>query len=245
MWYVVQTLAGQEEECAALCRAKADLSLYKEMFVPLYIRKMHFQKQWHDVKRALFPGYFFIDTEEIDPILEELAGLPRLAKVLRNADRAAPVTKEEQAFLAGMMDEEHVVDCSKGLVIGNRVCITEGPLRGKSGMIRKIDRHRRTAGLEVELFGRPTPVEAGLEILARLTEEEFEEKKAASLEEAGTEGEAVLVKSGGFAGMRGSLISRNEETDEWRVGLRLLEGTVEAVFSGEEIAPERGAPAGG
>lgn len=70
MWYVVQTISRQEQECLAVCRAKIDPSLYKEMFVPIYIDKMRFQKQWHDVKKVLFPGYFFVDTENIRDVAE-------------------------------------------------------------------------------------------------------------------------------------------------------------------------------
>lgn len=41
------------------------------------------------------------------------------------------------------------------------------PLQGKEGCIRKIDRHKRKAWLEVELFGDRQLVEVGLEIVTK------------------------------------------------------------------------------
>ena len=257
MWYVVQTTSGQERDCLAVCRAKMDSSLYKEMFVPLYIDKMHFRKQWHDVKKVLFPGYFFVDTDDIDEVSKELSQIDRLTKVLRNAEKIAPIQKKEQEFLQGMMNEEYIVECSKGFIIGDRVCITEGPLRNHYGFIRKVDRHRRIAKLEINFFGRMTPVEVGLEIVARLTEEQFEKLKKDRLETyasaqnnsrvgvsaetkvlAGNEilaGETVKVKFGVFAGMQGILLNTNEKKDEWRVRIELFEHPTEVIFSGDEI----------
>ena len=236
MWYVIQTTSGQEQDCLAVCRAKIDSSLYKEMFVPLYIDKMHFRKQWHDVKKVLFPGYFFVDTDDIDNVSKELSHIDRLTKVLRNAEKIAPIQKKEQEFLRGMMNEEYIVECSKGFIIGDRVCITEGPLRNHYGFIRKVDRHRRIAKLEINFFGRMTPVEVGLEIVARLTEEQFEKLKKDRLETYESAGEkSVKIKSGVFAGMRGILLNTNEKKDEWRVRIELFEHPTEVVFARDEI----------
>ncbi len=234
MWYVIQTTSGEEQACLGVCRAKMNPSLYREMFVPLYIDKMHFRKQWHDVKKVLFPGYFFVD--DIDEVAKELSHIDRLTKVLRNAEMVAPIRKEEQAFLQGMMNEEHIVECSKGFIIGDRVCITEGPLRNHYGFIRKVDRHRRIAKLEINFFGRMTPVEVGLEIVARLTEEQFEKLKKDRLETYECAGEkSIRIKSGVFAGMQGILLNTNEKKDEWRVRIELFEHPTEVVFSREEI----------
>ena len=247
MWYVVQTMAGQEQDCLAVCRAKIAQSLYKEMFVPLYIDKMRFRKQWHDVKKVLFPGYFFVDTENIRDVAEELARIDRFTKVLRNAEEIAPIRDEEQKFLQSMMNEAYVVECSQGMIIGDRVCITEGPLRNHYGFIRKVDRHRREARLEINFFGRLTPVKVGLQIVTKLTEEQFEKLKKDTLEmysdvpgdSEGT-GETdrqknVKIKAGVFAGLQGVLLSKNEKKDEWRVRIELFEHPTEVVFSGEEI----------
>ena len=243
MWYVVQTTSGEEQTTMDVCKARLNPLLYKEMFVPMYIDKMHFRKQWHDVKKVLFPGYFFVDTKDIEAVLKELRQVSRLTKVLKSADVVSPISEEEQEFLKGMMNEEHIVECSTGFIVGDRICITDGPLRNHYGIIKKVDRHRRTAKLEINFFGRMTPVEIGLEILARLTEEQFEKLKEDKLatykkQSAGAgypQERLVKIKSGVFAGMQGALVNTNEKKDEWRVRIELFENPTEVVFSREEI----------
>ena len=48
----------------------------------------------------------------------------------------------------------------------------EGPLVGMEGMIKRIDRHKRMAVLEVELFNRISEVKVGLEIVEKVEKEQ-------------------------------------------------------------------------
>ena len=173
MWYVIQTMSGQEEACMELCRKRLGEGNC-ELFVPRYIAKRHYQKEWHDKELVLFPGYFFADTGEIEKIVETVRGIPQFSRVLKSAGEVAPVTREEQAFLENLMDEDHVVRHSEGFLVGDQVYIMDGPLRNWRGRIRRVDRHRRIAYLDVDLFGRMTPMEVGFSAVARVTEEEFQ-----------------------------------------------------------------------
>ena len=174
MWYVIQTMSGQEQACMELCQKRLEKGSCQDMFVPRYIAKRHYQKGWHDKEMVLFPGYFFVDTDEIGTIVEVLHGIPQFSRVLKSAGEVAPVTREEQEFLEDLMDEDHVVRHSEGFLIGDQVYIMDGPLRNWKGRIRKVDRHRRIAYLDVDLFGRMTPMEVGFSAVARVTEEEFQ-----------------------------------------------------------------------
>ena len=58
-----------------------------------------------------------------------------------------------------------------------------------------MDRHRRIAKLEINFFGRMTPVEVGLEIVARLTEEQFEKLKKDRLETYASAEEVTKTKA--------------------------------------------------
>ena len=62
MWYVVHTMAGLEQKCMQQCQQYVDQADYSEMFIPLYMAKKHFRKEWHDVEKPLFPGCFFVET---------------------------------------------------------------------------------------------------------------------------------------------------------------------------------------
>ena len=56
---------------------------------------------------------------------------------------------------------------SEGIIEGDQIIVTRGPLCGKEGLIQKIDRHKRKAWLEMKMFGREQRVEVGLEIVEK------------------------------------------------------------------------------
>ena len=67
-----------------------------------------------------------------------------------------------------MGGEEQVVRMSEGIIEGEKVHVTDGPLQGMEGYIRKIDRHKRKAYLEISMFGRIQSVQIGLEIVKKI-----------------------------------------------------------------------------
>ena len=67
-------------------------------------------------------------------------------------------------YLSG---KDRLVRFSEGYIEGNRVTVVSGALQGLEGTICKIDRHKRLAWLEMEMFGRKTRFEVGLEIVRK------------------------------------------------------------------------------
>ena len=56
---------------------------------------------------------------------------------------------------------------SLGIIDGGVVKVLSGPLSGFEQYIVKVDRHKRKAYLEMELFGEAKKIVAGLEIVAK------------------------------------------------------------------------------
>lgn len=237
MWYVIHTISGLEQKCMEQCRHYMEESAYKEIFIPQYIVQKRFQKEWHEVTKTLFPGYLFVDTKEIELVVKGLKEFRQYTKVLRDGEILSPITEEEQRVLAAMMDKQHVVRYSEGFLIGDKVCVTEGPLQNYQGCIKKIDRHRRTAQLEIPIFGRMTPVELGFEAVAKVSEEEFRRMKEENIQKQEPEERPgqVEVLTGVFEGMRGTFLYADTEQDEWTVGLELFGKETKVVFHREEI----------
>ena len=57
---------------------------------------------------------------------------------------------------------------SEGYIEGDQLVITDGPLTYYEGKIVKINRHKRTAVLEVEFLGRKNQVTVGLEVVGKI-----------------------------------------------------------------------------
>ena len=75
-----------------------------------------------------------------------------------------PLTDKETDWFLSFMDREHVVRMSEGYIDGDKVVVTRGPLMGFEGQIRRVDRHKRRAYLDVTMFGRTVPTSFGLVI---------------------------------------------------------------------------------
>ena len=241
MWYVIQTISGMEEKCMQQCVQYIDKKDYVELFVPQYIEKRHFKKEWHDIKKVLFPGYIFVDTMQIKPITDGLKKVRQYTKILRDGDVISPITEEEQKYLEMMMDDEHIVRYSEGFLIGEEVCILSGPLQKCSGWIKKIDRHKRTAQMEIPIFGRRTPVEVGFGAIARVSKEEFKQMKDENIKKYKKDTELlekenkVKIIAGIFDGMTGTFLYADPDKDEWTVELELFGGLNKVIFKREEL----------
>ncbi len=194
MWYVIQVFTGTEERTAESCRRvigiqdkdaddvlqdadsvfqgtdgilqNADTVLQK-CFIPYVIRKRRYYGEWHEEKKILFPGYVFLVSDNPGELFLRLKKVPGLTKLLGTGDEIVPLSAEEEELLKKLGGESQVVEGSIGILEQDKIIVTEGPLQGMEGYIRKIDRHKRTAWLEVELMGRKIETQVGLEIVEK------------------------------------------------------------------------------
>lgn len=91
--------------------------------------------------------------------------------------RSSPLSQEEVELLLKLGKEEQLVAMSTGIIENDQVRILTGPLQGMEGYIRKINRHKRKAWVSIEMFGRSVDMEVGLEIISKVTHEEFTDEK--------------------------------------------------------------------
>lgn len=99
---------------------------------------------------------------------QALRGATEHAKVLRSGEEFFPLYEQEERFLRRMTGDTTNVAMSVGVMEGDRIIVKEGPLVGMEGKIKKIDRHKRMAILEVELFNRVSEMKVGLEIVEKM-----------------------------------------------------------------------------
>lgn len=166
MWYVVQVMTGQEHNIMNLCRNNL-LGEQEETFIPLYERKKKMRGNWEICQAILFPGYVFFQTEDVQDLFYRLKKVSGLTKILRTGEDFTPLHETEVAFLQRFGKDKHVVEMSVGYIEGDEVIITIGPMADWQGKVKKIDRHKKIAVLEVEFFGRLTDVTVGLEIVEK------------------------------------------------------------------------------
>lgn len=184
MWYVIQALGnGDIDQVCDKCRTAMPEDLVPDLFVPKYICLKHYQKEWHEKLLPLFPDYFFLDTEQPTEVEERLKLLSRIMKPVCVGKDFVPIYPEEQQFLEEMMDGQRVIRKSTGNLINGKFDIYAGPLRDaeKHRLIKKVDRHRRLADLEIRLLGTVKKVQVTLEIVKKINTESGICKKSVNL----------------------------------------------------------------
>lgn len=168
MWYVIQVRTGLEENIRMQCRKNISPDVLKDCFIPYYEEKKHIRGKWETQKKVLFSGYVFLDSEKVVQLYTDLKQVTGLTKLLKTGDEVIPLTEEEVEFLEDFGGEEKVVAVSEGIIENAKVIVKSGPLAGKEGYIKKIDRHKRKAFLEMPMFGRVQQIQVGLEIVSKV-----------------------------------------------------------------------------
>lgn len=168
MWYVVQVRSGTEHNIRIQCNKKIPDTIMKRCFIPYYEEKKKQNGSWNTLQKILFPGYIFMITEDVEKLFFHLKTIEGMTKLIGAGNDIIPLTEEEIIFLQRLGGDEQIVSMSEGIIEGTQVIITSGPLMGMEGLIQKIDRHKRKAWLDLELFGRMQQVEVGLEITRKV-----------------------------------------------------------------------------
>lgn len=168
MWYVIQVYTGHEELMKQLCQKRiTDKEILTDCFIPYYEEEKKYLGQWHRARRVLFPGYFFVISDNVTALRHELLEISEFARILGDSEGFLPLTDDEIAFLCRFGGEDRIVGMSAGIIENDSVRIFAGPLKGLEGLIRKIDRHKRKATIAVHMCGREVEVRVGLEIVQK------------------------------------------------------------------------------
>ncbi|MEF3345558.1 antiterminator LoaP [Eggerthella lenta] len=170
MWYVVQTVAGREFAVCRLIESLVEDDVLQECFVPRYEVQKQFRGQWRTCTATLFPGYLIVVTDRVDELESQLRRVPAFAWVLSNDGGFVPLERDEVAWIDAFTEKGHrTVGVSEGVIEGDRIIVLKGPLVGREGWIRKINRRKRTAYLEIDMFGRTMQTKIGLGIVRKRT----------------------------------------------------------------------------
>lgn len=162
---MIQVTTGKEEQILDMIKKYGAQEYLKECFIPKYERRRKYLGQWHQEEAVLFPGYIFIISDEVEDLYLALKQVPQLTKLLGVGEKWTPMTKEDIEIMERLSGKDRVVRFSEGYMVGNKVVVLEGPLQGMEGVIKKIDRHKRKAYLEIPMFGRVLNAQVGLEIV--------------------------------------------------------------------------------
>ncbi|MCX4313714.1 MAG: antiterminator LoaP [Clostridia bacterium] len=177
-WYVFYVKTNTEPR--VMCDVGQFVATHRfehefEAFCPeseVYYRKYRHVPGRQYRKRPLFPGYVFVETTMPEAeFLREFGtfvfGSADIIRLLRSGDNRIALPSDERQRLEYLLRGKRCFERSSGVIIGDKVCVTDGPLKGREGSITKINRHNHSADIELDLFGGKTKVTVALEIIDR------------------------------------------------------------------------------
>ena len=157
-WYVVHTYSGYEN------KVKVDIEKtienrnlqdqILEVSVPLesVIELKNGVEKKADKK--MFPGYVLIHMFMNDDTWYVVRNTRGVTGFVGPGSKPVPLTEDEMQKL-GFKNEEVIV----GFEVGDTVVVTSGAWKDTVGAIKSINESKKTITINVEMFGRETPVE--------------------------------------------------------------------------------------
>ncbi|MBR1798180.1 MAG: antiterminator LoaP [Clostridiales bacterium] len=164
---MIQVFTGKEEKMRRACLKYVDPDVLEDTFIPKRIRRRKYSGVWKDEECALFPGYVFMITSKPQELYDQLWRVEGLTKLLHVEKQILTLTDSEVEFMKRLGGKEHIAQMSIGFIVGDKVTVTDGPLKGLEGMIKKIDRHKRQCIVETDMFGQKTKMIVGIEIVSK------------------------------------------------------------------------------
>ena len=135
-----------------------------EAYIPLYNRLKKFDKEYEIVTRPLFPGYLFVKAEDEEALKGCLLKIADFNKLLSSGKNIVPLSAEEESIIDKLCGKEHILDISYGYKDGRDVHFTSGPLVGMENLIKKVNRHKRIAVIEIDMLNEKRELIVGAAI---------------------------------------------------------------------------------
>lgn len=166
-WYVVHTYSGYENKVKVdIEKTIENRSLQEqilEVSVPLetVIELKNGVEKKADKK--LFPGYVLVHMFMNDDTWYVVRNTRGVTGFVGPGSKPVPLTEEEMGSL-GFRSQGLLVD----LEIGDTVVVTSGAWRDTVGAIKSINETKKSVTINVEMFGRETPVELNFNEVKRM-----------------------------------------------------------------------------
>lgn len=167
IWYLLKCPEGTEKDCAERCQELAEAEGLQEITYFRYQRLMRYRGSWHLEKRALLPGHIFLSgtRKAILRKREPKGESQENREIEKDISEAGMLLRPcEISYLKELCSDDGVIDLSRGIIKDGILIITEGPLKGREHLIKKIDRHKRTAEISLPFDRKTVEVTVGLEI---------------------------------------------------------------------------------
>lgn len=166
-WYVAHTYSGYENKVKANIEKTIENRHLEDQILEVRVPmeevvevKNGTRKQ---VQRKLFPGYVLLNMVMNDDTWYVVRNTRGVTGFVGPGSKPVPLTEAEMLAL-NIQSPSIEVDLEEG----DSVVVTGGAWKDTAGVIQSINRQKQVVTINVELFGRETPVEIGFAEVKKL-----------------------------------------------------------------------------
>ena len=157
-WYVVHTYSGYENKVKANIEKTIENRHLEDQILEVRVPLQEVVEMRNgaakQVQKKMFPGYVLLNMVMNDDTWYVVRNTRGVTGFVGPGSKPVPLTEEEMLPL-GIKKEEIQVDFAEG----DTVVVTGGAWKDTVGVITALNVQKQTATINVELFGRETPVE--------------------------------------------------------------------------------------
>ena len=157
-WYVVHTYSGYENKVKANIEKTIENRHLEEQILEVRVPMQEVVEMKNGAQKAslkkMFPGYVMIHMIMNDDTWYVVRNTRGVTGFVGPGSKPVPLTDAEIDAL-GIMDAEVVSNYE----IGETIVVTSGAWKDTIGMVQDVNAQKGSLTINVELFGRETPVE--------------------------------------------------------------------------------------
>ena len=161
-WYAIQTYSGYEKAVERNLKQKVlSEGMNDKIFdvlVPLEKKVKIKNGKKVEVEENFYPGYVLVDMIADEDSWYLVRNTPRVTGFVGAGTTPVPLTPKEIEFIFSKLKDTKITHTLK-ISIGENVTITDGPFKGMEGKVQDIDVAKGKLKVNVNMFGRETPVE--------------------------------------------------------------------------------------
>ena len=157
-WYVVHTYSGYENKVKVDIEKTIENRKLQDQILEVSVPMQDVVEIKNGVKKQvakkMFPGYVLINMVMNDDTWYVVRNTRGVTGFVGPGSKPVPLTEEEMMNL-GIKDEGIVVDFD----LGDTVTVISGVWENTVGVIKSINEGKQSITINVDMFGRETPVE--------------------------------------------------------------------------------------
>ena len=166
-WYVVHTYSGYENKVKANIEKTIENRHLEDQILEVRVPLQQVVEMRNgaakQVQKKMFPGYVLLNMVMNDDTWYVVRNTRGVTGFVGPGSKPVPLTEEEMLPL-GSKNDDIQVDFAEG----DMVVVTAGAWKDTAGVVQRMDFGKQTATINVDLFGRETPVEISFAEVRRI-----------------------------------------------------------------------------